>query len=317
MIFVNISTISPPLELYPASQRVTFLYYLGRFNFSNHHYYRAALCLQEAYLQTPPRFASHRTAILVYLIPSNLILGRLPSASLLRRPEAHPMAPVFQPLCQALRSGDFLLFQSHLAAYEAWLLDAGLLLALAYRLRPLLWRALSRRVFLLTYVAPSDASSRKAATLDLSDLHAAAVYAQRRIEGWLPAGGGSSHQSPRARTPHGVNALLIKAVTNSASAAETTLLPPPGGPRRLRPNEGIIWGNAPVTHDDVEMAVANLIQQGLVHGFVAHGQGRFAIIGAKSKGSPVVAGWPNVWQTVRDRRYDDDFDLDDVPGWKR
>lgn len=77
----------------------------------------------------------------------------------------------------------------------------------------------------------------------------------------------------------------------------------------------MVWGNADVTYDDVEMMVATLIQQGLMHGFIAHGQGRFAIIGAKAKGSPVVAGWPNVWQAIQDRRYDEEFDAEDVPGW--
>lgn len=97
---------------------------------------------------------------------------------------------------------------------------------------------------------------------------------------------------------------------------DTTLTPPPGGPRKLRPNEGMIWGNSPVTFNDVEMMVAELVQQGLMHGFIAHGQGRFAIIGAKAKG-PVVAGWPNVWQVIRERRHEDGFDPDEVPGWVR
>ena len=238
MIFVNISTISPPLELYPAAQRVTFLYYLGRFNLANNHYLRAAHCLQEAYVQTPPTFVSHRTNILTYLIPCNLLLGRFPSQALLRRPEAAALGPVFAPLCRAVRAGDFVLFQAHLAAHEDWLFGRGLLLTLTHRLRPLLWRALGRRTFVLTYVPPTDASSRKAATLDLADLHTAAVYVQRRLEGWLPSG-----PAARSRPPH-VNALFMKAVTNSASPVpETTLAPPPGGVRKLRPNEGLIWGN--------------------------------------------------------------------------
>jgi nuclear mRNA export protein PCID2/THP1 len=312
MIFVNISTNSPPLSLYPAAQRVTFLYYLGRFNLANNHYLRAAHCLQEAYLQTPAALVSHRGTILSYLVPCNLLLGRFPSAALMQRPEARPLAPVFVPLCAAVRTGDFVRFQAHLAAHEAWLLDKGLLLPLAHRLRPLLWRALGRRTFLLTYVAPTDASSRRAATLDLHHLHAVAVYLQRRLEGWLPATGAMGH---RPRPPH-VNPLLMKAVKNSVQdPGDTTVVAPPGGPRKLRPNEGIIWGNADVTFDDVEMMVATLVQQGLMHGFVAHGQGRFAIIGAKAKGSPVLAGWPNVWQVIRDRRHDDDFDPDEVPGW--
>ncbi|KAG6022231.1 hypothetical protein E4U41_002291 [Claviceps citrina] len=107
----------------------------------------------------------------------------------------------------------------------------------------------------------------------------------------------------------------MRAVANNVHRSpHTTLSPPPGGPRKLRPNEGMVWGNAEVTLQDVEMMVAALVQQGLMHGFVAHGQLRFAIIGAKAKG-PVVAGWPPVWQAILERRYEDDFDVDEVPGW--
>lgn len=311
MIFVNISTISPPLSLYPAAQRVTFLYYLGRFNLSNHHYMRASLCLEEAYLQTPAQLVSHRTNILTYLIPCNLLLGRFPSQLLMQRPESQSLAPVFNPLCQAVGRGDFVAFQHHLAKHESWLFEKGLLLVLTTRLRPLLWRSLSRRAFMLTYVPPTDATSRKAATLDLTDLYATAVFLQRRLEGWTV----STNSAPKHRPSH-VNALFMKAVTNSAQNPDaTTLTPPHAGVLKLRPNEGIIWGNAEVTPEDVEMMVAALIQQGLMHGFIAHGQSRFAIIGAKAKGSPVLAGWPNVWQTIQERRYEEDFDPYEVPGW--
>ncbi|KAM0524630.1 hypothetical protein ACHAPE_000728 [Trichoderma viride] len=310
MIFVNIESISPPLSLYPAAQRVTFLYYIGRFNFSNQHYHRAALCLQEAYLQTPPQLVSHRCNILTYLIPSNLLLGRFPSDTLTSRPEAQSLKPIFLPLCMAIRSGNFMQFQSHLAAHESWLLGKGLLLPLSNRLRPLLWRSLTRKTFILTYVPPTDASSRKAATLELSRLLIVATYVQHRLEGWQP-------YNPRLRgQPSQANPVFMKALKNNIqSSHETTLMPPPNGSQKLRPNEGLIWGNAQVTYEDVEMTVATLIQQGFMHGFVAHSQGRFAIIGAKAKGSPVLAGWPNVWQTIKERRYDDDFDLDQVPGW--
>ncbi|EFY93443.1 PCI domain-containing protein [Metarhizium acridum CQMa 102] len=290
--------------------RVTFLYYLGRFNFSNQHYQRAALCLEQAYLQTPPPLVSHRTNILTYLIPCNILLGRFPSGALMQRPEAATLKSVFVPLCEAVRVGNFIQFQHHLSTHETWLFEKGLLLALTHRLRPLLWRSLARKTFVFTYVPPADASSRKAATLDISHLHAAAVYVQRRLEGWL-----HYHPSARGRPSSQANPLFMRAVTNNVQeSAETTLVPPPRGPTKLRPNEGLIWGNAEITLDDVEMVVATLVQQGLMHGFVAHGQARFAIIGAKAKG-PVVAGWPVVWQAIQERRYEGDFDINEVPGW--
>jgi nuclear mRNA export protein PCID2/THP1 len=310
-IFTNIQTNSPPLSLYPAAQRVTFLYYLGRFNFSNNHFHRAASCLQEAYLQTPPALLSHRTLILTYLIPCNILLGRLPSRQLLQRPEAQSMAPIYLPIAGSIKTGNFILFQQCLASNETYLFEKGLLLTLTHRLRPLLWRALSRRTFLLTYVPPADPNSNLAATLSLAHLEITASYIQKRLEGWVP-----SIPAPRGR-PHGVTSVFLKAVANNVSPNDTdsTLVPPPGGPKALRPNEGLLWGNMPVTIDDVEMMVAALIQQGLMRGYIAHSSARFAIIGAKQKGGPAVAGWPNVWQAIRTRTYEEDVDLDEVPGW--
>lgn len=306
------------MSLYPAAQRVTFLYYLGRFNLANNHYLRAADCLEEAYLETPPQLTSHRTLILTYLIPSNLLLSRLPSQLLLQRPETQSLAPIFQPIAHAIRTGNFILFQQSLAKHESWLFNKGLLLVLTHRLRPFLWRSLSRKVFLLTYQRPADANNdRKAALLDLAHLHAAANYIQHRLEGYIP--------SPRPHKPArtaGISPMLTRAIHRSAAAAaataadpDSTLQPPPGGPKKLWPNEGLIWGNAEVRALDIEMTMASLIHQGLLHGYLAHGPGKFAIMGGKAKNSPVTAGWPNVWAAIMDRKYEEDVDIDQVPGW--
>ncbi|KAK1699842.1 PCI domain-containing protein [Colletotrichum godetiae] len=309
-IFTNISTNSPPLSFYPASQRVNFLYYLGRFNLANCHFLRAALCLEEAYLQIPPPLTSHRALVLSYLVPCNFLLGRLPSQLLLSRPEASALVPVYQPLIQAIRKGDFVLFQHTLAQHEKYLFDKGLLLVLTHRLRPLLWRSLSRRTFLLTYAPGQDDANpsntnRRAATMDLADLHATSQYLQRRLEGYIPS------KSPSSFAPSTASPAFLRAVSHDAAS---TLVPPPGGPKKLRPNEGLVWGNSPVEMDDVEMNVSVLIQLGFMHGFIAHSQGRFAVMGA-TKRSPVLAGWPTPWTAIRERQYEEDLDLDHVPGW--
>ncbi|KAJ2982278.1 hypothetical protein NUW58_g6480 [Xylaria curta] len=303
-LFTNVSAKAPPLSFYPAAQRVTYLYYLGRFHFVNNHFTRASRCLQEAYIQTPPNFQKHRQLILTYLVPCNMLLGRLPSRALLQRVEMQSMAPIFSQFAQAIRTGNYLLFQQALESHEGWLLRKGLLLTLTYRLRPLLWRSLSRRTFLLTYVAPTDADSRKAATLELAHLLTTASYIQRRLEGYLPA-----IPTAKRRQSH-VNNMLLKAVSNSAGsgAGVSTLAPPPGGPKLLRPNEGLVWGNMAITAEHVESMVASLCAQGLLHGYLAHSQGRFAIMGAKQKGSAVGAGWPPVYEVLT--RTDDE-----IPGW--
>ncbi|KAI0132113.1 hypothetical protein BJ170DRAFT_577386 [Xylariales sp. AK1849] len=303
-LFTNITAKSPPLAYYPASQRVTYLYYLGRFHFLNNHFSRAARCLQQAYLETPSVFQKHRRLILTYLIPCNMLLGRLPSRVLLQRPEAQTLTPIFTKFASAIRAGNFSLFQSTLTTHEKWLFRKGLLLTLTFRLRPLLWRSFSRRIFLITYTGPEEADSRKAATLELSHLLTAASYVQRWLEGYLPA-----EPAPRIRPPH-VNAIFMKAVSNNASAGmdASTLVPPPGGPKVLRPNDGLVWGNMAVTAEHLEGVVASLIAQGLLHGYLAHSQGRFAIMGAKQKGSAVAAGWPSVAEVIGGGE-------NDVAGW--
>ncbi|KAH8164885.1 hypothetical protein CIB48_g3365 [Xylaria polymorpha] len=303
-LFTNVSAKAPPLSFYPAGQRVTYLYYLGRFHFINNHFTRASRCLEEAYIETPSRFQKHRQLILTYLVPCNMLLGRLPSQTLLQRPEMQSMALIFSQFAQAIRTGNYLIFQQALESHNDWLLRKGLLLTLTYRVRPLLWRSLSRRTFLLTYVAPTEADSRKAATLELSHLLITAAYIQKRLEGYLP-----SNPEVKRKQLH-INNMFLKAVSNSAGSGTgiSTLAPPPGGPKLLRPNEGLVWGNMAITAEHIESMVASLCAQGLLHGYVAHSQGRFAIMGAKQKGSAVGAGWPSVYEVLT--RPDDE-----IPGW--
>ncbi|KAI7461230.1 hypothetical protein KC351_g16920, partial [Hortaea werneckii] len=116
-IFENIYNLSPPLTIYPKSQRVTYLYYLGRYLWQNNHFYRAQLALQYAYDESParPECTRQRRHILVYLLASNIILGRFPSEPLFTRPEAQGLAALFLPLCHSIRAGDLAAFHHHLS----------------------------------------------------------------------------------------------------------------------------------------------------------------------------------------------------------
>lgn len=238
-----------------------------------------------------------------------MILGRLPSQALLSRPEAQAMALAFNQLSVAIRTGNFLAFQQTLAEHEQWLLRKGLLLPLSFRLRPLVWRSFSRKVFIITYVKPAEAdpnnptNARRAITLELSHLLVAANYVQKRLEGYVPH---HHHLAPkRAAPPPHTNAIFMKAVANNAA---TLVLPASGKPKTLRPNEGLVWGNMPVTAEHIESVVASLVAQGLMAGYLAHSQGRFALRRAKGDEGPIAAGWPRVAEvTARDD--------DAVPGW--
>ncbi|KAI1107742.1 hypothetical protein F4804DRAFT_296947 [Jackrogersella minutella] len=307
-LLTNIMAKSPPLSYYPASQRVTFLYFLGRFHFNHSLYWRAAQCFREAYIQTPPYFQKHRRVILTYLVAANFAMGILPSQALLQRPEAQSMAQCYSHISAAIRKGNFIAFQEAITQHEDWLRSKGysLFITLQWRIRPLIWRSLSRRTFLLTYT-PDENDSRKAAVLRLADFTTVMTYIQRRLEGYVPA-----PPAPRGRQSN-VSSYLLKAVSNSAASAvrNSTLAPPPGGAlKKLMPDEGVLNGNMPVTDHHVESLVMSLIGQDLLHGYIAHTQAVFAIMGTKQKGSAVAAGWPNPHEAINARSVESE-----VPGW--
>ena len=168
------------------------------------------------------------------------------------------------------------------------------------------------------------------ASLSLEHLVTASTYVQKLLEGYIPL-----KPAPRARPPH-INTLFMKAVTNSVSEAESNslLAPPPGGPRPLMPSDGIIFGNKKPDIENIESIVAGLLHNGLLNGFIARQLRVFAVEGAKKAGgNPVIAGWPNPYQSIVERLTEDykealeafqigqspdsPGEIDDVPGWVR
>ena len=302
-LFTNVSQNSPPLMLYPASQRVTYLYYLGRYHFSNTHFYRASQTLQSAYDQCRAQDIKHRRQILIYLFSTNMILGRFPGPSFMSRPEASDLLEKFAPIAKAIRKGNMIAFKQALGpegGNDQWFFRHMVLLLLRGRCEVLVWRSLARRVFLLTYQFPSDPNSRKAPTMDLKDFTAAAQFCQKIMEGWTrPAD--PSMQDGRVHP----NAIFMKAAD---------LVPPPGGPKKLKVQEGMVFGNMKPTLRGMEAKIASLVQQDLLHGFISHNQSKFAIIGAKQRGGPLNAGFPPVWETIR-ARADREGRTAEVPGW--
>ncbi|PHH55384.1 Protein CSN12 -like protein [Ceratocystis fimbriata CBS 114723] len=299
-IFTNIETNSPPLSLYPAAQRVTFLFYLGRFWLSNNSYSRASLALDEAYRQTPRVCVSQRALILSYLVPCNILIGRLPSPALLQRPEMQEIAPLYGGLSAALKVGNIPLYQALLALHRDYLMGKGVHAALAYEGRGILWRSLARRVFLLTYVPPPP-GVKKPALLDLDYLEAAARFLQRRIESMPPHTLAASANTSLPNNTH-----LIPGLPFSANST----------PGKLLPHEGVVNGSQEITTEGIELIVSSLIDMELMHGYISHSLRKFALF--RGKNMPIAtAGWPTVAPAIRDRKYDEDFDMTAVPGWVR
>ncbi|KAI4287034.1 MAG: hypothetical protein L6R35_003707 [Caloplaca aegaea] len=204
-IFAMIYQQSPPLSLYPAAQRTTFLYYLGRYHFANNHFYRAQLALQAAYDQCHRQATRQRRLILIYLITSNMILGRFPKAHTYQRSEARGLREKFEPLCHAIAKGDLESFRrltdiNHPSA--SWFLHWRILLQITNRCEVLVWRSLARKTFLISGNL-GDAANKKAPTLDLDDVLVVATLLEKRALGIEPKdkkADDSEHRQPEGRT---------------------------------------------------------------------------------------------------------------------
>lgn len=294
-MFTSMDTMGPPLSVYPASQRVTYLYYLGRYHFDHEDYWAAHKSLEEAYRQCPPQFQKHRRQILQHWIPSNLLLARFPSMNLLQRPEAAGFAEVYLPICAAIRTGNWPQFFEVIRQRRDWLYDRGLYVVVYHRLRALVWRSFTRKVFILKQEL--GMTKDQIPSLSFSEMVVMGTYVQKLLEGYTPA----PKRAPVApkRAPH-INTLFMKAVANSA--AEGGLVAPPGGPHTLMPNDGLIFGNIYPDVERMEGLLGGLAYAGLLNGYIAPQQQLFVVEGTKqSEGDAVAAGWPNPHGSVLQR----------------
>lgn len=286
-IFENIYLNSPPLSAYAKRERVTYLYYLGRFYFQNSHFYRAIQALQYAYNESPAsaECTRQRRHILVFLIASNLILGRFPSQALLARPESQGLAEKFLPICIAIQKGDLAAFRRHLdfdGPHADWFLHFRILLQLRNRCEVLVWRSLTRKTWILVGTRPPDANSKIAPTVSIHDLVAAFSYLEKRA-----ISGPANYTDPD----------FVDVQYDDPDAPDQDL-----------------DGSHFYDTTSIESILSSLIDQGLLGGFFSHRQMKFAITGASRKGGPLAAGFPQPWGVLKARAEREDGE---VPGWKK
>ncbi|KAF2083250.1 hypothetical protein K490DRAFT_52150 [Saccharata proteae CBS 121410] len=314
-IFTNIQNQSPPLSIYPRPERITYLYYLGRFHFTNNHFYRAQLALQSAFDQcppTPPTFKQRRL-ILIYLLTSNIILGRFPTAHLYALPEAIGLAERFRPLTRAIAKGDLARFNWLLDSsnqHAAWFLHFRILFQLKNRCTVLVWRSLLRRTFLLAG-DDGDPNSRKAPTVDLDAFAAVLAFTEKRcLDPTLMSRG-----APQTRHPNWIYMSTEPARKYIYTDPDFEGLSDDEGENVVENGGAVKSVRQPILPDIrvAESIVSSLVDQGFLGGFVSHKQRRFAIVGAKRRG-PLQAGFPVPWQAVLERVEEEG---EEVPGWKR
>ncbi|KAL9098341.1 MAG: hypothetical protein Q9163_005983 [Psora crenata] len=310
-IFGNIYQQSPPLALFPAAQRVTFLYYLGRYYFANGHFFRAQLALQAAYDQCHAQCLTQRRLILIYLITSNIILGRFPSSMLWQKADATGLQEKFEPICVAIAKGDLATLRRYLdinSEHMEWFLRKRILLQLTNRCEILVWRSLARRTFMLSG-SHGDTANKKAPTMALQDMLTLALYLEKKV--LLPNVPKKHVNGVPNGQSNGVAHTNSISIFPDASTAETNTNDAASIYGYTDPDlEDVVDPASPLlpTMEVIESIVASLVEQDLLHGFISHSSHRFAITGAKNA-PPLQVGFPIVWDVIQAKANSE------VPGW--
>jgi hypothetical protein len=265
--------------------------------------------LQAAYDDCHVLARNQRRLLLIYLVTSNLILGKFPSEELYQRPEARGFKDRFQPICSAIRKGDLPTFRRLTDMdneHAEWFLFHRILLQIRSRCEVLVWRSLCRRVWLLNG-SRGDPDARRPPFLELEDLVAAARYLEQRAlnpKSLSDGGPGNRHtnwifmsQDPPKEAQY--------TDRDFDGLAEDEEYYDEGG--YDEDNPFLLPGL-----QEIESVVSSLISQGLVNGYIST-QKKLAIQGAMKKPA-LEAGWPNPWQTIKARC---EQGSTEVPGWKR
>jgi hypothetical protein len=295
-IFKNIMNSSPPLHIYPASERVTYLYYLGRYHFANTNFYAAQLVLAKAYedCHSAPKFVKQRRLILIYLTAANLILGRFPTEKIYSAPEAKGFRQIFAPIAESIRKGDLEAFRritnldmTHPSA--KFLIRYRIFYQIGNYCEVLVWRSLFRRIFLLTGAMGSEAKS--AAFLDLNVV----LHIFRSLEA-------------RATTQDlGLGRRNISHMFQEHAGTSSSAY--------IDPDFVGMEDIEPKGHEmdllEIESICASLITQGLLFGYIAQKSQRLAISGARRPEGALRYGFPHPWQVIQDKSDDH------VLGWKK
>ena len=303
-MFLSIDAQSPPLSFYPAAQRVTYLYYLGRYHFANNHFLRAATVLDEAYKGCHAQAQKHRRLILTYLIASNICLGNFPTSKLLLRPDANPLGKKFLPLIKLIKSGDIGGFEAYLSLSSptsAWFLRRRILLQVRNRCEVLLWRSLIRKCFILVGYKGEE---KKIPFLHLHRVRHAARFSILRARSLAAANGMQSNsddyidpefrdiQSAEAETGFSIASGTYTSSTTDGSRDTQDHFPPP--------SELLDDQQSPTT-GEIEAIFMSLIQQCFLKGFISRSATsglRFAIPGSKAEGGPINKGFPSIYATI-------------------
>lgn len=131
-------------DAFPASQRVTYMFYKGRLAIFDENYAEAQDTLTYALGHCHPAAQRNRARIIKYLVPVGLLLGKLPSTKL--QEQYRSVLQLYEPLMKAMRTGDIGLFYSTLNEHQSAFIRDGTFLLLE-KLQAAVQRRLLRRVW--------------------------------------------------------------------------------------------------------------------------------------------------------------------------
>ncbi|PVI06670.1 hypothetical protein DM02DRAFT_609474 [Periconia macrospinosa] len=136
----------PQFHLYPASHRVTYMYYVGVISFLQEDYTMAEASLTEAWNSCYAYSSKNQELIMSYLIPCRLITEhKIPSAQLLN--QFPHLRSLFGDLMDSIKKGDLSGFDKALTEGEPEFVKRRIFLTLE-RSRDIALRNLFRKVFL-------------------------------------------------------------------------------------------------------------------------------------------------------------------------
>ncbi|KAF1834862.1 hypothetical protein BDW02DRAFT_630109 [Decorospora gaudefroyi] len=302
-IFTNITNSSPPLHIYPAAERTTFLYYLGRYHFSNTNFYAAQLVLEVAWLGCHKQCLSQRRLIAVCLVAANLILGRFPTEKIYKDPAAEGFREVFVPITQAIRKGDL---ESFRRITNLNLTHPSVDFMMRYRIfypignycEVLVWRSLIRRVFAISGVVGEG--DKAAALLDLN----ATLHVFRLLEARAQiknAAMAAQDGGPGRRN-------MGHIFQDHASTNKSTYIDPD-----FVGMDGVEPSNLEMDLLEMECICGSLITQGFINAHISQSRSALVVQGVKKQG--LAAGFPVPWEVNKEKNMENCND--EVLGWKK
>jgi len=135
----------PSLDQFPASQTVTYKYFVGRLSLFDGKFKQAEEELTGSFRRCTKNAPLNKRAILMYLIPVKILLGKMPSSSLLSKYNLFQ----FVDLVMSIKTGNLKVYTETMKKNQQFFTQKGIYLNLE-KSKVFVYRTLFKRIFLIT-----------------------------------------------------------------------------------------------------------------------------------------------------------------------